>query len=89
MPGRETDTGLKLTHQRMLRGHAVEEVTGAGDLGSGWFTNTITLNDGQRLTLSSKYDNSLPELAAELGINWNNATEKQDDLQTGRKVEFA
>lgn len=84
----KTDTGIRLTHQRMLRGHAVEEVTGGANLGSGWFTNTITLNTGERLTLSSTYDNSLPELAAQLGINWNDATETPD-LQTGRRVEFA
>ncbi len=84
----KTPNGLKLTHQRMVRGHAIEEIAGDGELDSGWFTNSIVLSNGQRLTLSSKYEKLMPELAENLGVNFNDATEKPD-IQSGRQVEFA
>ena len=84
----KSDCGWQITHQRWLRSHLVEQLAGNAEIDKGWWTNSILIDDGIRLTFSCKHQDQLHVISEKLEIPIVESIENTD-LQVGRQIEFA
>ena len=85
---KKADGGWTLTQNRFLRGPVAESFAGSLRCDSGWWTNSIVLEDQRQLTFSTRYSDQLEELAKRFGMEIQKM-ESAVDRETSRQIEFA
>ncbi len=84
-----TDAGLQLTQSRWLRSSIVEQLSGQPVIEKDWWTNSVNLPNGVKLTFTSRYNACLPELATSLGGSVHEAASQLSDTKHARQIEFS
>ncbi|MDG1808731.1 MAG: hypothetical protein P8I27_12615 [Pirellulaceae bacterium] len=84
----KTENGLELTCRRWLRSPLRENLTGKVVVEKDYWTNSINLPSGEKLTFSNRYNDSLPQLAEQFGGTFSDLTPPPADLKLARQVEF-
>ncbi len=84
----KTENGLELTCQRWLRSSLKENLTGKVVVEKDFWTNSINLPSGEKLTFTNRYNKSLSQLAAQFDGTLTDLTPPPGDLNSARQIEF-
>ena len=84
----KSDNGLQLVQHRWLRNPISVELSGMPVIEKDWWTNSINLSDGIKLTFTSRYNAKLEELAENFGGAIHDAASQVSDPKYARQIEF-
>lgn len=84
----KTDEGLRLVQHRWLRNPISVEITGLPVIEKDWWTNSVNLPAGIKLTFTTRYNRRLPELAEHFGGAIHEAASKVSDPKYAKQIEF-
>jgi hypothetical protein len=85
---KQKQMGWSLVWNRWFRHPVVEEFSGPARLESGWWTNTIVMDNGKRLTFGRRGEDELAAAASAYSLDWTDGRSPSNDPGTARRVDF-